>query len=195
MLSSQFPKPAERAAFFLREWASDPLRVAAIAPSSQGLARLITSEINTCDVPVIELGPGTGVFTHALIAKGVSEKDITLIELNERFATELARTFPSARVLRASAELLSQRSVIDEPGAGAIISGLGLLSMPNQIVERVLQGSLDNLRQDGRIYQFTYGWRCPVPAGLLKKFNLEAVRIGTVCANLPPASVYRLTRK
>lgn len=181
--------------FFLREWISDPLRVAAITPSSQGLARLITSEIDTSAAPVIELGPGTGVFTRALIANGINEKDIALVELGERFATELKGSFPSARVIHASAEVLSQRAVFGEQRAGAIVSGLGLLAMPKPIVERILKGALDNLRQEGGIYQFTYGWRCPVPNALLSKFNLKAARLGTVCANLPPASVYKLTRK
>ncbi|MES0885340.1 class I SAM-dependent methyltransferase [Roseibium sp. SCP14] len=180
--------------FFLREWISDPLRVAAITPSSQRLARLITSEIDANAAPVIELGPGTGVFTRALIANGIDERDLALVELGARFATELKRSFPSARVLHASAEILSQRTLFGEQGAGAIVSGLGLLSMPKHIVEQILKGALDNLRPEGGIYQFTYGWRCPVPDALLSKFNLKAARLGTVCANLPPASVYKLTR-
>ena len=51
---------------FLRGWVCDPLRITAIAPSSLALAHLITSEISADNVPVIELGPGTGVFTRRL---------------------------------------------------------------------------------------------------------------------------------
>jgi len=55
---------------FFRAWIRDPLRVGAVAPSGRGLAGLITSEITLASAPILELGPGTGVFTRALLARG-----------------------------------------------------------------------------------------------------------------------------
>ncbi|MGO7726283.1 phospholipid methyltransferase, partial [Rhizobium ruizarguesonis] len=63
---------------FFRSWIRHPLRVAAIAPSGDSLARIMTSEIAALDGPIIELGPGTGFFTRALLARGVSEADLTV---------------------------------------------------------------------------------------------------------------------
>jgi phospholipid N-methyltransferase len=65
--------------FFLRAWTCHPLRVAAIAPSGTALAELITREIAPTCGAVLELGPGTGVFTRALLARGVREEDLTLV--------------------------------------------------------------------------------------------------------------------
>ena len=184
-----------RPLYFLREWASDPLRVAAVAPSSPALARLITSEIDASTAPVIELGPGTGVFTRALIANGVRERDLALIELGERFAADLRQAFPTAKTLNTSAAALANRAIFGERAAGAIISGLGLLSMPKHVVAAILSGVERNLRPGASFYQFTYGWRCPVQDALLEQLDLSAERIGVVCANLPPAAVYKISRR
>src|SRR5262245_60027678 len=90
-------------AAFLRAWARDPLSIAAVAPSSPALARLITAEIKPDMAPVIELGPGTGVFTKALLARGLQQEDLVLIENEADFASLLANRFPQAKVLRGDA--------------------------------------------------------------------------------------------
>ena len=71
---------------FFRAWVADPKRVSAISPSSSALAELITSEISPATGSVLELGPGTGVFTRALIARGLDEGDLTLVEAGAEFA-------------------------------------------------------------------------------------------------------------
>lgn len=179
---------------FLRAWASNPLKVAAITPSSSGLARLITSEIDRTTGPVLELGPGTGVFTRALIDRGVPQNQITLVELNPQFADGLRSAFPQAELHCGSATELRDLPLRDN-GVGAVVSGLGLLSMPFELIEQVLDGVFYHLRQDGSLYQFTYGLNCSIPPALMEKFDLEAERIGGVLLNLPPASVHRITRR
>ena len=79
---------------FLRQWAASPMKVAAIAPSGKRLGRLMTEGLDASTAPVIELGPGTGVFTEAMIARGVPEDKIALVELNEAFAHGLSTKFP-----------------------------------------------------------------------------------------------------
>ncbi len=78
--------------------------------------------------------------------------------------------------------------------AGAVVSGLPFLSMPDKVAA-ILNGAFSNLRNDGAFYQFTYGFRCPVPAAVLNELDLEAVCIGRAFCNLPPAAVYRITRR
>lgn len=178
---------------FLRSWAARPLRTAAIAPSGRALAHLMTHQINPSTAPVIELGPGTGVFTRALLRRGLSGAQLTLVESNPEFATLLRARFRDARVVHSDATTDDWHL---PPGvrAGAVVSGLPLLAMPADAVSSVLQTSFSCLRPDGHFYQFTYSWACPVPASLLHTLGLRATRVGRTLRNLPPASVYRFDR-
>lgn len=181
--------------FFLRAWTADPLRVAAIAPSGPALAELITREITPDYGAVLELGPGTGVFTRALLARGVRAEDLTLIENGDEFIELLRSRFPKARVLRMDATRMDRQNLFDGAPVGAVISGLPLLSMPPKQVLAILFGAFGVLRQGGALYQFTYGPRCPVARRLLDRLGLKATCIGRAYLNMPPAAVYRITRR
>jgi len=180
---------------FFRAWVADPRRVAAMTPSSPELARLVVSEVLPGAGPVLELGPGTGAITKALLERGVRECDLTLLELSAGFATMLEQRYPEARVVCADAAQLRRLKLFDANGAAAAVSGLPLLAMSPRQIFAVLSGAFEQLRANGALYQFTYGPRCPVPRAILDRLGLEYVRIGGVRWNLPPASVYRITRR
>lgn len=180
---------------FFRAWVADPRRVAAMTPSSPELARLVVSEVLPGAGPVLELGPGTGAITAALLERGVRECDLTLLELSEGFAAMLEQRYPQARVVCADAARMRRLKLFDVNGAAAAVSGLPLLAMSHRQVFAVLSGAFEQLRATGALYQFTYGPRCPVPRAILERLGLEFVRIGGVRWNLPPASVYRITRR
>lgn len=179
---------------FLRAGLRDPRRVGAVAPSGRALARLITSEIGDASGPVIELGAGTGVFTRALLDRGIPERHLILVEADPHLARMLQTRFPAAQVLAMDAGHLRRLDLCDGHGAGSVVSGLPLLSMPRREIMSVLRGAFRRLRSDGALYQFTYGPRCPVPGAILKQLGLRAQRIGWVANNLPPAFVYRIER-
>jgi phospholipid N-methyltransferase len=180
--------------FFL-EWLSAPLRVGAIAPSSPKLAKAITAGISAEDAPVIELGPGSGVFTRALLERGIPQARLALVEQSEAFAGRLTLEFPRARVLCIDAAALEARTVVDGERAGAVVSGLPLLLMPAPTVAAILEKAFQCLRPDGAFHQFTYGPRSPVPRDVLDRLGLEAVRVSMVLGNFPPAFVYRIRRR
>ena len=90
---------------------------------------------------------------------------------------------------------LSARDFFGEKAPGVIISGLPLLSMSTRKVMAILTGAFECLRDGGAFYQFTYGARCPVRRPLLDRIGLKAVRVGHALANVPPATVYRITRR
>src|SRR5512145_2917138 len=110
---------------FARAWIRAPLQIGAVLPSGGALSRLITSEIGPDTGPVIELGPGTGVFTSALLARGVQPSDLTLIEADPDFVRLLQLRFPGIRVLCADASRLAEAQLASRP-AGAVVSGLPL---------------------------------------------------------------------
>jgi len=178
--------------YFGRSWVSNPLRVGAIAPSSRRLALLITSEITPHSAPVLELGPGTGAFTRFLLARGLQENQLILVESDPRFARLLKRDYPDAWVVQMDAARLRHANIADGEPVGAVVSGLPLLSMSVRTRIAILQFAFQHLRPGGSFYQFTYGLRCPVPRPVLERLGLKAVRMGATLMNVPPATVYRI---
>ena len=180
--------------FFLA-WLADPLRVGAVSPSSSALADAITAEITPRCAPVIELGPGTGVFTQSLIRRGIPEDRLALIERGGAFARRLRNNFPRARVLHMDAARLAEVELFDGERAGAVVSGLPLLLIPPRKVMALLAAAFEQLRPDAAFYQFTYGLEPPVPRRTLDRLGLEIIRAGGTFANVPPATVYRIQRR
>ncbi|MET0314461.1 MAG: SAM-dependent methyltransferase [Hansschlegelia sp.] len=180
---------------FLREWLISPLRVGALFPSGATLAKAMTAEIDRETGNVIELGPGTGVFTQALIERGVPENRLALIETGSEFATLLDLRFPKARTLWMDASRLAAVELFGGERAGAVVSGLPLLSMKPRKIIAILDGAFSHLRPGGAFYQFTYGPMCPVPRPILDRLGLKATRISRALANVPPASVYKIQRR
>ena len=180
---------------FLGSWLRRPLRVAAIAPSGRQLARLITDRIDPKAGPILELGAGTGAFTAELVAKGVPAAEIHAVELDDRMARVLSDRFPEINVTVASATVLFREGFPFRGGFADAISGLPVLAMSPQDQIRILTGVFRRLQPGASLYQFTYGPKCPFSALMLARLGLRAQRIGGVVRNIPPASVYRVTRR
>lgn len=180
---------------FFRAWVTDPKKVSAISPSSPALARLITSEVIANQTPVLELGPGTGVFTRALLERGIKPGDLTLIEAGPQFSKLLADRYPGVRIVEMDASRLGNAQLFQPGSLSNAISGLPLLSMSPRKIMGILRGTFGYLREDGAFYQFTYGPRCPVPSAILSRLDLRATRIGTTVRNMPPSSVYKIERQ
>lgn len=114
---------------FLLAWLRAPLRIASITPSAPRLAGLMTKEISTLTGPVLELGPGTGVFTAALLERGIAERDLTLVEYERDFATLLQDRFPDARVLQLDVREM-WKTALSRGFFGGVVSGLLRPKMP-----------------------------------------------------------------
>lgn len=181
----------------LRAWLRHPRSVGALAPSGPALARLMTAHLDHAHGPVIELGPGTGVFTRALLEHGLPGHRLVLVETDPVLAGTLAQRYPHARVLRMDAVRLGHSPpLFGAERASAVVSGLPLRSIPAAKVEAIITGVFERqLQDDGVLYQFTYGLRCPVPRTLRQRLGLEAERIGGTWRNLPPARVWRIRRR
>lgn len=175
---------------FLRQLVRNPTTISAMAPSSRGLADAITAHITPASGPVAEFGPGTGVFTRAILARGVAARDLTLFELNPEFVSSLRQQFPGVTVVQDGAQTVAQHCA----GLGAIVSGLPLLSFPPEVCRAIFVGALAALRPNGAIYQFTYGPRPPLPEPIRAALGLTVTPGPRIWLNLPPARVYTYAR-
>lgn len=190
------PVRSETPSSYLRAWLANPFGFGAIAPSGPALAALITSELTPETGRVLELGTGKGALTGAILERGVAESDLVLVERRPDFAALLRQRFPSAQVASMDAmEIAGLAHHFETQPLGAIVSGLPLLTMPSVKVDAILAAGFELLRPGGAFYQFTYSARSPVPRARLEKLGLDAERIGWAFLNIPPASVYRISRK
>lgn len=180
---------------FFRAWIRDPRRMGSLTPSSNALADLITAEIAQVSAPVIELGAGTGVFTRALLTRGVPEDRLVLVEREPNLARILQQQFPTARILCVDAAQIGRIGLLGTERAGAVVSGLPLLNLSMRTVIAILNSSFRHMRPGAGFYQFTYGPRCPVSRNILDRFGLRAKRLDATFANFPPATVYRIRRR
>ena len=178
---------------FIRNWLKNPLVTGAISPSSRALARMMAGYVDPLsDAPVIELGPGTGPVTEALIAHGVAPQRLILVEYDETFCRLLARRFPLARVIQGDAYDLPKtlHGVLEQP-ASAIVSSLPLLTKPERQRASLLAAALELAEDCAPYIQFTYGAKPPIPRNLSgPEFSFAAESSPQVWLNLPPARVW-----
>ena len=173
---------------FIGSWIKKPLAVGAVTPSSKPLARAMAQYVDpNADGPVIELGPGTGPITEALVEHGVAPSRLVLVEFNPAFCELLRRRFPDATVVQADAyrlrESLSQYS---RHGVSAVVSGLPLMTKPLRMRLRLLREALALLAPQAPFVQFTYAVVPPIPK--LAGVKVEASE--RIWRNMPPARVW-----
>jgi phospholipid N-methyltransferase len=183
---------------FLRQWLREPRSIAAIAPSGRELARHMAAAAGDART-VVELGAGTGAITRALLANGVAPEKLLVVERNRDLHDWLEKGFPGVEIAHADAFDLEQ-VVADSrglrPGAvDAVVSGLGLLSYPREEQRRLLGAVFAVLARRGRFVQFTYAPVFPVSRDLLAELGLTSRRVAFSLRNLPPASIYVVTRR
>jgi len=193
-------KPARKpsAWTFFWQWLKNPLRTAAVAPSSAELAAAMVAELPDDVRRVVELGGGTGAITVALLGAGIRDDDLLVLELNEELHAHLHLRFPKVRVVLGDARslpaLAGDNGYLAAGRADAIVSGLGLLSMPHGLQRDILDAAFDCLRPGGVFVQFTYGPAAPVADAVTRELGLQVRRGDFVLRNMPPATVYVYTR-
>lgn len=175
-----------------------PLSTASMVPSSRHLARAMVANLGPSVRRVVELGPGTGVITEALLAHGITPAELMLVELNAEMHATLVEQFPTCHVIHGDARQLPAFCAATSGFAGlpvdAVLSGLGFLSMPDGIVEDILRGCFQVLAPGAPLVLFTYGPRVPIKPHLMQQLGLISRRVDFIVRNFPPASVYEVRR-
>jgi phosphatidylethanolamine/phosphatidyl-N-methylethanolamine N-methyltransferase len=174
---------------FLRSWIEKPLHMGAVMPSGRLLARTMAHYVDPESTgPVVELGPGTGAITSALVEHGVDQKRLVLVEYNPSFCALLRDRYPQARVVQGDAYTLrdSLRSVLAVP-ASAVVSGLPLVTKPMLTRLKLIRDAFVALAPGAPFIQFTYSVVPPIPKSLPGVSTEASERIWM---NLPPARVW-----
>jgi len=174
---------------FIRSWIEKPISTGAVMPSSRVLARAMARYVDPqSNGPVIELGPGTGPVTQALVRQGVDPARLILVEFNPDFCRLLRTRYPAATVVQGDAYRLRRllENHVDEPAA-AVVSGLPLVTKPLRTRVRLISDAMTLLAVGAPFVQFTYAMLPPIPKELS---GVRAEASELIWMNLPPARVW-----
>jgi phosphatidylethanolamine/phosphatidyl-N-methylethanolamine N-methyltransferase len=176
---------------FLRTLIENPRLTGAVSPSGRRLAQAMARAIGPVrDGLVVELGPGTGPVTGALIDSGIAPANLLLVEYDDNFCALLAGRFPGVRVVQGDAYALKKTlaGLTDLP-VRAIVSSLPLLNQPREVRSLLFGEAFELMQPDGVFVQFTYGLSSPIPAGDWSP-RIAAHSSAPIWRNLPPARVW-----
>lgn len=174
---------------FFKTWASHPLSMGAVSPSGRALARMMVAEIDPAwPGMVVELGPGTGSVTTALLEHGVAPERLVAIEFDSDFASHLGRRFPGVRIVEGDAYALKRTLALHDVGPiAAVVSGLPLLTRPLQDRRDLLSQAMELLPPGRPFVQMSYALTPPVAAER-DRWTLDVSP--WIWMNLPPARVW-----
>jgi phosphatidylethanolamine/phosphatidyl-N-methylethanolamine N-methyltransferase len=186
-------KAANGTLVFLKAWLKSPLRVGAIAPSGERLARTMARVVpRRSNLPVVELGGGTGSITAALLRRIEAERLIVL-ERDPELARHLRRKFPAVTVVQGDARHLDRElKALGIQRVAAVVSGLPLMAMPKRIQREILDACFKVLEPGAPYIQFTYSLFSPLPR---REFGLNGRPVARVLQNVPPASIWVYRRR
>lgn len=180
---------ADRLAF-LRGFLRDPNGVGSVVPSSRWLERRVVTRMGLADARcVVELGPGTGGTTRAVLRALGGQARMLAIELDPGFAAFVRDTVtdPRLSVECGSAERIEEfLSARRLPAPDAIVSGIPFSTMPADIGDRIAKAIAQVLPPGGRFV--AYQWT-PVVAQRLEPY-LGPARREWEPLNLPPMRVF-----
>jgi len=174
---------------FIRSWIEKPLSIGAVTPSSKALARAMAAYVDpAAKGPVIELGPGTGPVTEALVAKGIDPARLILLEYDPTFCKLLRQRYPAATVVQGDAYSLKRAlgTHLVEPAA-AVVSGLPLFTKPLKTRLKLVYEAFALMVPGAPFVQFTYATVGPIPKALDRVRSEASERIWM---NIPPARIW-----
>ena len=175
---------------FLEEFLRNPATVGSLIPSSPELTKAVLAPIDfqraRC---IVEYGPGTGVFTDALMARRQPDTPLLVVEANRRFAQLLRERYAGHAgiyVVHGSADKTGEYlQAHGLPAPDYVVCGLPFSSLPRKLGWRILEHTRQVLAPGGRLMLFQYSLQ---NRRLFERF-FRLVGHEQVLLNLPPAFV------
>ena len=189
-LKERFEKKFDDEIRFFKGMMQGPKTVGAIAPTSSITARRMASVVDTVPsgLPVLELGPGTGVITKAILARGVKPEDIVSVEYSEDFFQHLTRTYPKVRFIHGDAFNLSKTlGALSEQTFDSVVSAVPLLNFPMEARISMLEDLLDRIPAGRPVMQISYG---PVSPIIARPHRYHIQHYDFIVRNIPPAQLW-----
>jgi len=175
---------------FIKQYMSKPRTVGAIWPSSKYLAKKMVADIDFENAKyIVEYGPGTGVFTDAIIQSRSPDTLVLLIENNQEFYHQLMEKYKHKSNLyiecgsAADIEIYLKKYSI--PYVDNIVSGLPFASLPHEVSTEILTNTMKHLSPNGKFITFQYTL---IKKGVIQNYFNE-IKVKREIRNIPPAYV------
>lgn len=174
---------------FFKGMMQGPKTVGSIVPTSAITARKMASVIDLqSGLPVLELGPGTGAVTKAILARGVKPENLVAIEYSTDFYQHLVRRYPQAHFINGDAfDLDVTLGVLRGQTFDCVISCIPLLNFPMQARVALLESLLDRVPAGRPVVQISYG---PVSPIIAKPERYHIQHFDFIVRNIPPAQLW-----
>jgi phosphatidylethanolamine/phosphatidyl-N-methylethanolamine N-methyltransferase len=188
-IKSRFVEKFDDEIRFLKGVISTPKTVGAIVPTSSRMAGRMASIIDTnSDLPVLELGPGTGVITKAILDKGVPPERLVSVEYSREFVWHLRSKYPGVNFINGDAFSLAE-TLQSYKGQqfDCVISGIPLLNFPMHQRVELIEDLLKLVPVGRPVVQFSYGPVSPVCA---RPDSYTTKHFDFVMRNIPPAQIW-----
>jgi len=178
---------------FFKGWIDGPKSVGAILPTSAVTARRMASVVSPASgLPVLELGPGTGIITKAILGRGVAPENIVSIEYSTDFYRHLKKTIPGVNFINGDAfDLETTLADWRDRKFDAVVSAIPMLSFPMEKRIALLEDLLDRMPPGRPVVQITYSPVSPIDARP-DRFHIR--HLDFVVRNIPPAQLWVYSR-
>ena len=188
-IKSRFTEKFDDELRFIRGMMSTPKTVGAIMPTSGRMAARMASIIDTgSGLPVLELGPGTGVITKAILDKGVKPEDLVSVEYSSEFVRHLRGKYPGVNFINGDAFSLAETlKTYRGQKFDCVISGIPLLNFPMHQRVTLIEDLLRLIPVGRPVVQFSYGPISPVVA---RPDSYAIKHFDFVVRNIPPAQIW-----
>lgn len=175
---------------FFRGFLRSPGQVGSVIPSSRFLEERLVRTANLAEARcVVELGPGTGGTTRALLQAMPADSRLLTIELDPRFS-ELLEAIGDKRLVPHTGSATDLAAILqqyDLPAPDAVISGIPFSTMPKEIGQSIIRAVRDSLAPGGIF--LAYQFRGHV--GRLGAPEMGKPDVQIEWLNIPPMRFYR----
>ena len=182
--------PADKAIAFFMRFLHAPKQIGSVIPSSSFLERRLVriAAISKARM-VVELGPGTGGTTQAILDALPADGKLLAIEIDPRLADIVRADIADSRLITHEGSAESIASTLAEHGLPApdvVISGIPFSTMSREVGESILRAVQSALAPGGRFVAYQLRDRVAV----LGRGIFGAVETDVEYLNVPPARLY-----
>ena len=174
---------------FFKGMMQGPKTVGSIVPTSSITAKKMASVINlNSGLPVLELGPGTGAITKAILGRGVKPDRLVAVEYSTDFYNHLVRLYPGVHFINGDAfDLDTTLGALKGQTFDSVISAVPLLNFPMQARIALLESLLDRMPAGRPVVQISYG---PVSPIIARPERYHIQHFDFIVRNIPPAQLW-----